>query len=100
MVKATNNGRMENGKGGAFVTGANPFHNARVGGFPMPDKTPLLVGAICAVLRAECAIIIGTTRDGGALSLTVLDGDQRHKTYCSSEAELSEAAKALIEMYT
>jgi len=43
---------------------------------------------------------VGRTRDGGAMVLTVLDGDNRHRTYCSSTAELEAALESLEAAFT
>lgn len=92
--------KQELGKGGAFETRKNPFQQKRVGGFPLADTKTMLGGALAAVLRAECAVIFGTTRDGGALCITILDGEDRHRTYCGNDEELQDALRAMIENYT
>jgi hypothetical protein len=43
--------------------------------------------------------MLGHTRDGGALVITILDGDLRHKGYNTSEEELQAAFQVLAEMY-
>jgi len=97
-TKATTTG---NGKGGNFATRKNPFTQTAT-----PRNRPSLADnssiglALDAVLGAECAIIIGSTRDGGALVLTILDGDERHRTYCSNEGELDEAVSVMLRLYT
>lgn len=40
-----------------------------------------IVAAIQEVVDSGAAIIFGATRDGGALALTVCDGDERLKLY-------------------
>ncbi len=93
--------KAENGKGGTFDTRTNPFTSKvlRKGGAPDIAAAAGLGAALDALLKAGCAIILGQTRDGGALVVTVLDGDDRHRTYCSSEEELDEAIIALTTMY-
>jgi hypothetical protein len=87
------------GKGGNLLTRRNPFTTSKVASAPdMVECRTALLG-IEALLRAECAIIISRTRDGGAICLTVLDGDDRHRTYCSSEDELEEAFSAIAALY-
>ena len=91
----------ERGKAGKFDTRANPFTGTRkpMGSLPNFTEIPNATSAIQAVISASCAIIVGSTRDGGAVVFTVLDGDQRHRTYCSTEQELQDAVNALIDMY-
>jgi len=91
----------EKGKGGNFETRKNPFTATvvRKGGAPDIASAIGLGRALDAVLKAGCAFMVGRTRDEGALVLTILDGDDRHRTYCSSEEELDEAITALSTMY-
>jgi hypothetical protein len=100
MTKLIQGSFDDRGKGGSFQTKPNPFTN---GGEVLP--APALNGkaslgvAIDNVVHAGCAIMIGQTRDGGALVFTVLDGDDRHRTYCSNDGELDRALLALHKMY-
>jgi hypothetical protein len=91
----------ENGKGGNFDTRRNPFSDkpGKKGGAPELASEASIGGTIDAVLRAGCALMLGHTRDGGALVITVLDGDDRHRTYCSNDEELDAAVRALANMY-
>lgn len=50
----------------------------------------LIKGAIAAASADGCALIFSKTQDGGALSLTLLAGTERHKKYGKS-AELMES---------
>jgi hypothetical protein len=92
----------QTGKGGNFESKRNPFLRAvdNEAHAPAFAEHPILGGAIDLVLRAECAIILGRTRDGGAVVLTILDGEDRHRTYCSNPSELSEALRAVVELYS
>lgn len=88
------------GKGGDFQTRRNPFtERASVGTRPSFADDGSIGLALDAVLRSECAIIIGSTRDGGAVVLTILDGEERHRTYCSNEGELSAAIHMMLVLY-
>jgi hypothetical protein len=58
-----------------------------------------LGNTIDRILDSGSAVIIGRTRDGGAVVLTVLEGDVRHKTYCSNADELDEAMRAFDEYF-
>jgi len=88
------------GKGGDFQTRRNPFtEKAGTGNRPaFADNTDIGM-ALDAILRSECAVIIGCTRDGGALVLTILDGEERHRTYCSNDGELSAALHMILVLY-
>jgi hypothetical protein len=60
---------------------------------------PRLLGAISKVVDAGDAVIVGSTRDGGAVCITVLSGDDREKLYASSEEELGRICEALLDAY-
>lgn len=102
MIKADRSFRTtpENGKGGSFATRLNPFKEPTVVN-SAPDLAEVsgLGASIDVLLRAGCALIVGRTRDGGALVLTILDGPQRHRTYCSTVDELDEAITSIFETY-
>lgn len=90
----------DRGKGGNWETRPNPFAaTQKVGTAPSLGDIPSAGLAFDKVLATGCALMLGYTRDGGALVLTVLDGTERHRTYCSSDAELEEAIKALSFVY-
>ncbi len=46
-----------------------------------------VLDALDAVQSAGDALLLGATRDGGALVITVCSGDQRHKFYPTSTEE-------------
>jgi hypothetical protein len=91
----------EKGKGGNFDTRRNPFMGRQVVKGSAPELGAVIgLGLILdKVLRGGNAVMLGHTRDGGALVITILDGDLRHKGYNTSEEELDAAFKALAEMY-
>ncbi len=92
--------KPETGKGGLWDTRANPFGQSKIGHIaPELAGVQVLGGALDKVLRQGCAIMLGHTRDGGAVVLTVLDGEQRHRTYCANSDELDEAIEALSFVY-
>lgn len=47
-----------------------------------------LVAAITAWTSRGAAIVLGTTSDGGALAVTLLENGERHKLYAASRDEL------------
>lgn len=89
------------GKGGNFDTRPNPW-GAQGGAHIAPEfaEVSSLGSTFDTVCRAGCALMVGHTRDGGAVVLTVLDADQRHRTYCSNVAELEDAITALVALYS
>ena len=93
--------RKQSGKGGDFDTRPNPFKGTGSRSKTSANFTevPHLGKALQVLVENGCAIIIGGTRDGGALVLTILDGEDRHRTYCSNDVELEEAVSAIIDMY-
>lgn len=101
MANGNNPPSKGRGKGGNFDTRPNPFGNVTPIR-PAPDMAgvSLLGSTLDKVLRAGCALMVGHTRDGGAVVLTVLDGENRHRTYCSSDEELDAAFERLEAMYT
>jgi|ERR1700688_3997106 len=90
----------EKGKGGLWDTRPNPFGQSKTSHIaPELASVSSLGLSFDRVLRTGCAIMLGHTRDGGAVVLTVLDGEQRHRTYCANDAELEEAIAALDFVY-
>lgn len=88
--------KTSNGKGGQWDVRANPFaSNPNRAGAPSLGDVSRFGLACDKVLAQGAAIMVGHTRDGGALVLTVLDGDQRHRTYCSNVGELEAALESI-----
>ena len=89
------------GKGSNFDTRKNPFQAGikLVGSRPELASVARLGLALDRVLNCGCAAIIGSTRDGGAVCITILDGEDRHRTYCSNDEELDAAITQLEQSY-
>lgn len=49
-----------------------------------------LATALGAVISAGCALLLSPTSDGGAISVCVYVGDQKHKGYATSAEEFAE----------
>ena len=66
------------------------------------DSIPnqLLRDAICAVTGRGAAIMLSRTSDGGALSITVLDGGERIKEYPRDSDECEQTLKWLVDMFS
>lgn len=92
--------KQQNGKAGLWDTRPNPFKElqGRPNTVSLGD-IPRLGMALDTVLAQGCAFMFGLTRDGGAMVLTVLDGDERHRTYCSSQHDLEQAIEAIELVY-
>lgn len=50
----------------------------------------LLAAAISGIVAAGDAAVIGSTRDGGAVVITVLSGTDKHKFYAANQGELED----------
>jgi hypothetical protein len=83
-----------------FYSSASPFarearpYDARV------EDSPGAGSVIDTILATGNAVIFGTTRDGGAICVTVCEDDQRHKTYVHSQIELDNAMSFLAHHYS
>lgn len=92
--------KKQRGKGENWDTRPNPFASSKnVAVAPEFADISAFGLALDKVLKAGCALLVGQTRDGGAVVLTVLDGEQRHRTYCANDAELQAAIDALHFLY-
>lgn len=89
------------GKGASFVSQNNPFFGGpkRKGIAPELVEVSNFSKAVDVLTKAGCAIMVGHTRDGGAVVLTILDGEKRHRTYCTDSTELQDAITAILDMY-
>ena len=89
------------GKGANFESRKNPFLQMVLPTGLRANYTeiPNLGKALQVLVEAECAVILGRTRDGGAMVVTILDGEDRHRTYCSTSNELQAAFDRIIDMY-
>ena len=54
---------------------------------------------VCTVTRVGAAVIFGRTSDGGALSLTVLDGENRVREYFRTAEEFDALHVYLARMF-
>lgn len=58
-------------------------------------KQELCVQAIMGVLGTGCAIMLGTTMSGQAISVTVFDGDDKQRRYATDSIEFDDLMDAL-----
>lgn len=64
------------------------------------DKAAKLGDVVCNLVGAGFGIILAPTRDGGALSITLLDGDDREKGYAGDSEQLDGILEALDDQAT
>lgn len=60
----------------------------------------VLGGAVQAVVGDGGAIMFGMTSDGGALVVTLYEGDDRKKEYLHGHEEIEQFLMGVIELYT
>lgn len=91
---------VQKGQGANWDSRANPFVN-KGGEHIAPSFTDVtdIARLLDGVCRAGCAIMVGHTRDGGAVVFTILDGDNRHRTYCGNLDELQGAIDSASAAY-
>jgi len=59
-------------------------------------KTGLFAEAIVCVIATGAAVMVGTTQHGGAVSLTIFDGEARIRKYVNDSVELDEWSADVI----
>lgn len=87
---------------------ASPGGIARLrGDTNVPSDERILLGrherlgdALDAIVRSGDAVIVGGTRDGGAICFTVLSGSDREKLYAGTDEELGSMIESIIDAYT
>jgi len=51
--------------------------------------------ALCSAVDDGLGVLMARTSDGGAISVTVYQGTERHRTYCTSDADINDMWRAL-----
>lgn len=59
-------------------------------------KEELVVSAIRYILSTGCAVMFGVRYDGTAISVTVMDGDQRTRKWCNDAIEFEDALGVIV----
>ena len=78
----------------------NPFSSRAVdSGRGVLEDVPDCTRVLAMVAEGGRAVILGHTRDGGAWVVQVLDGQERFKSYASSQSELDDLFAQLHEAY-
>lgn len=73
------------------------------GGQDGPTRVPQIVSisaddflhAIAVALTESCGVLLSPTSDGGAVSIIIYDGDERYRTYASTNGEFQAAIEAV-----
>jgi len=88
------------GKGGAFkVEANNRAVRTNDGARDTLDSYGSIGRIIERVISNGAYISFGSTADGGALLIRVLDGDKKLSSYCHSKQDILEALQALEDRY-
>lgn len=59
-------------------------------------KTGQFAEALLCILATGSAVMLGTTQGGGAMSLTIFDGDARIRKYAGDSVDLDEWSMEII----
>ena len=78
---------------------SNPNYRPSLDGFSSVDPL-VLRAAIYAVIASGAAVQFSCTRDFGALVVTVLDGNDRHKQYPTDAQEIAQCVEDLRDSFT
>jgi len=62
-------------------------------------KTDKYAEAILKVLASGCAIMFGTTMDGGAVSVTIFQDEKKSRKYLTDSVELDDWADNILKVY-
>lgn len=78
---------------------SNPNYRPALDGFSSLDPVVLLA-TIYSVIASGAAVQFSCTRDFGALVVTVLDGNDRHKQYPTDAQEIAQCIQDLKDSFT
>jgi hypothetical protein len=92
---APGNGKKKTSGSGKWTTYASPKGSSTVEWAEVDQS--LLAQAVCEITRDGDAILLGSTRDGNSLVLTVCSGDQRIKFYATSADEANSTLREVIK---
>lgn len=84
--------------GSRSLAALSPARRSHAGSFDS-DVTAMLVQVVGALLDGGDALLIGATRDMGAICLTLIHGDERAKLYSSNAEELFENLSRIHDHY-
>lgn len=95
MSKSSENVSPGGGKYQKAATSSGSAHGVEA----LQEVDPaLLHSAVCAVLQAGDAVLLGTTRDGGAVAMQLYSGDSLDKLYCATLEELQDALRGVLSV--
>lgn len=84
-----------NGRGGRLKPLLNREQSRSLHALVVSTDAALWVEAVGRALDAGAALLLSPTSDGGAFSITVLDGDDRSRSYAGSTEEVDELLRAV-----
>lgn len=86
------------GRGGTFRPLVARQHDRSLSAVLADTDPATWVEVVGAVLDRGSALLLSPTTDGGAFSVTLLDGDERSRSYCSSSEEVTACLAALLRI--
>lgn len=97
MGTSAGSGRFVSGRGGQFksLTGKRDTP-ARLNDLLNPTREKI-GDAVQAAILGGLGVLLAPTSDGGAISVTVYDGDERLRSYASTGDEWEEVLRALTD---
>jgi hypothetical protein len=99
-ITALGTGDFPRGRGGNFKPLVNKEDFIPRTGEILNVDQRLLFQAVSTAVLSGCALLISPTSDGGALSVTLYAGQQRHRAYATSSAEFEATLKAVEDVAT
>ena len=84
------------GRGGAFKPLVARPQGRSIYGMLADTDSGLWVETIGRTLDSGAALLLSPTSDGGAFSVTLLDGDDRSRSYCATSDEVTACLQAVL----
>jgi hypothetical protein len=97
MGNSNGNGRANSGRGGTFKSLVDRRESGPRLNSILENSQQLLGDAIHAAIMGGLGVLVAPTSDGGAVSVTVYDGDERLRSYASSADEWTAVLGALTD---
>lgn len=89
-------GRDRPGRGGAFKPLVPAKSTRSLFSIIADTDAGLWVEAVGSTLDTGAALLLSPTSDGGAFSITLLDGDERSRSYCATSDEVTACLQAVL----
>jgi hypothetical protein len=97
MSDSNGKGRAGTGRGGSFKSLVDRRESGPRLNSILDNSQQLLGDAIHAAIMGGLGVLVAPTSDGGAVSVTVYDGDERLRSYASSADEWKAVLGALTD---